>query len=150
MESDLFGAGRFADARALHLAPPPILSMAPLDGALRPIEEAGLERLRAKSIDLTHFLRSAIETEIPTLDFVTPREAARRGGHIALLHAAACEICEELRRNGVSADFRAPDMICLAPSPLYNSFVECWDAVQILRRVLELKAHAPPATQLVS
>ena len=127
-------------ATALQIGPPAILSLAPLDGALRALEEAGLGRVRAKSLDLTHFLRSAIEAEIPTFDFATPREAERRGGHLALVHVAAREICDALRRQGLSAGFRPPNLICLSPSPLFSSFVECWDAVQLLRRVVEQHA----------
>ena len=123
-------------AMKLQLGPPPILSLALLDGALRPLEEAGVERTHAKSLDLVHFLRAAIEGEIPSLRFATPREATRRGGHLAVIHPEAQRICQLLQANGVTADFREPDIICLAPAPLYNSFVECWDAVQILRRVL--------------
>jgi kynureninase len=124
-----------------------ILGMAALDGALRVLEEAGIERMRAKSLDLTHFLRRAIEGEIPSLRFASPREPERRGGSLAVLHAEAENICQRLRENGVTAGFRAPDIICLAPSPLYNSFVECWDAVQILRRVVETTPAARSQTQ---
>ena len=139
-------------AAALQLGPAPMLSLAPLDGALRMVEEAGLERLRAKSLHLTQFLRSAVESEIPGLRFITPRETERRGAHLALRHPAAREICAALRANGVSADFREPDIIALAPSPLYNSFTECWDAVQILRRIVDLPADAAlaGAEELVS
>lgn len=139
-------------AASLQISSSSILSLAPLGGALRLIEDAGLERLRAKSLDLTQFLRCAIEGEIPTLDIVTPKESARRGGHLALLHPAAREICEQLRLHGVSAGFRRPDLICLAPAPLHTSFVECWDAVQILRRIVESKVDAACASvpELVS
>jgi kynureninase len=124
-------------AAKLHLDAPPLLSTAALEGALRLVEDAGLERLREKSLDLTHFLRAAIEREIPQLVFATPRETQHRGAHLALLHPDAGAICERLRANGVTANFREPDILGLAPAPLYNSFVECWDAVQILRRVME-------------
>ena len=139
-------------AAALQLGPAPIFGLAPLDGALRSLEDAGLERLRAKSLDLTHFLRCALESEIPTLDCVTPRAAVRRGAHLVLVHPAAREICTALRAQGVSADFREPDLICFAPAPLYNSFVECWDAVQILRRIVDQQAELSLATtdELVS
>lgn len=131
-----------AGAAALQIGPPAILSLAPLDGALRSIEEAGLARVRAKSLDLTHFLRSAIEAEMPTFDFATPREPERRGGHLSLAHPAAREICEALRACGLSAGFSEPNLICLAPAPLVSNFMECWDAVQILRRVVDHHASA--------
>ena len=134
--------GSESAASVLRIGAPPLLSLAPLDGSLRLLEEAGPERLRSKSLDLTQFLRSTIEAQIPTLDLLTPREADQRGGHLALYHPAAEEICRELRRHGMSADHSEAWVISLAPSPLYNTFVECWDAVQILRRVLEAHAEA--------
>ncbi len=143
---------RLRGAAALQLGPAPILSLAPLDGALRPIEEAGLARIRAKSLDLTHFLRCAIEVEIPALQFVSPHAPECRGGHVVLQHDRAKEICRELRAHGLSAGQRGPDLLCLAPAPLCNSFVECWDAVQILRRILEQQTGAEfaAAGELVS
>lgn len=134
--------GAESAASVLRIGAPPLLSLAPLDGSLRLLEEADPERLRSKSLDLTQFLRCTIEAQIPTLDLLTPREGDHRGGHLALYHPAAEEICGELRRHGLSADHREASVISLAPSPLYNSFVECWDAVQILRRVLEAHAEA--------
>ena len=144
--------GAESAASVLRIGAPPLLSLAPLDGSLHLLEEAGPERLRSKSLDLTQFLRCTIEAQIPTLDLLTPRAADQRGGHLALYHPAAEEICRELRRHGVSADHYEPWVISLAPSPLYNSFVECWDAVQILRRVLEAQAEAacPEPRELVS
>jgi kynureninase len=132
------------DAASLQIGAPSILSLAPVEGALRLLEEAGLERVRAKSLDLTHFLRSAIEQEIPGLHFATAKESAQRGGHLALVHPNPRIIGDEARRNGLSIDFRSPDVISLAPAPLYNSFVECWDAAQILRRVVEAEASEQP------
>ena len=142
--SDDFQAGN--GATALQIGAPPILSMAPLDGSLRSIEEAGIDRIRAKSLSLTQFLRSAIESEIPTFAFATPKEPERRGGHMALLHPAASAICQLLRKNGMVADFHAPDIIRLAPVPLYISFLECWDAVQILRRIVDSKSYEQVAS----
>lgn len=139
-------SARKAGVGALRIGPCSILSLAPLAGTLRPLEEAGLARIRAKSLDLTQFLRIAIEGEIPGLEIVTPRESERRGGHLVLSHPGAREIRELLRGNGVSVAFREPDLICLAPTPLHNSFVECWDAVQILRRIVESKT-APPSSE---
>jgi kynureninase len=133
---------------------PPVLSMAPLEGALRAVEEAGLNRIRTKSLALTEFLREAIELELPNagFTFATPLEPERRGGHLALLHGAARGICQALRRSGVVPDFRPPDLIRLAPAPLYTSFTECWDAVQILKRIMSYRSYeqAPTVRELVT
>jgi kynureninase len=141
-------------AAALQIGTPPVLSMAPLEGALGAIEEAGLNRIRTKSLALTEFLREAIELELPNagFTFVTPLEPGRRGGHLALLHGAAGGVCQSLRRSGVVPDFRPPDLIRLAPAPLYTSFTECWDAIQILKRIMSYHSYeqTPAVRELVT
>jgi kynureninase len=135
-------------AAALQIGTPPVLSMAPLEGALGAVEEAGLNRIRTKSLALTEFLREAIEFELPNagFTFATPLEPECRGGHLALLHGAAGGICQALRRSGVVPDFRPPDLIRLAPAPLYTSFTECWDAVQILKRIMNYRSYEQAST----
>jgi len=124
-------------ASALQIGTPAVLSMAPIDGALIPIEAAGLERMRAKSLDMTEFLMAAIESELEGFGFQigTPRNPKRRGGHLSVVHENAQAMCLALRARGVIPDFRKPDVIRLAPSPLYNSFTDCWEAVQALKEI---------------
>ena len=130
-------------ASALQTGTPAVLSMAPIDGALKPIEEAGLDRMRTKSLAMTEFLMRAIETELGELGFTigTPREPERRGGHVSLQHEKAQPICLALRARGVIPDFRKPDIIRLAPSPLYNTFSECWRAVQHLKELVTTRSY---------
>lgn len=131
-------------ASALQIGTPPVLSMAPLDGALMPIEEAGLERMRAKSLAMTEFLMNIAETELAGSGFEigTPKEPERRGGHVSLLHKEAGHICQALRLRGVIPDFRKPDIVRLAPSPLFNSFADCWNAMQILKEIVTTRSYA--------
>ncbi len=130
-------------ASALQIGTPAVLSMAPVDGALRPIEEAGLERMRTKSLAMTEFLIGAIESELEEFGFTvgTPRDPARRGGHVSLRHEEAQPMCLALRARGVIPDFRKPDVIRLAPSPLYNTFSDCWEAVRMLREIAASRLH---------
>lgn len=130
-------------ASALQIGTPAVLSMAPIDGALLSIEEAGLERIRAKSVAMTEFIIAAADVELSDLGFRigTPRQAARRGGHISLRHREAQAISLALRARGVIPDFRKPDVIRFAPSPLYNSFTELWEAIQILKEIVMRGAH---------
>ncbi|MFL6595043.1 MAG: kynureninase [Chthoniobacterales bacterium] len=125
-------------ASALQIGTPAVLSMAPIEGALQPIEEAGLERIRKKSLGMTDFIMEVADAELSELGFTigTPREHTRRGGHVSLRHEEAQPISLALRARGVIPDFRKPDVVRLAPSPLYNTFAECWDAVQILREIV--------------
>ncbi len=80
------------DTGALQIGTPHLLSLAPLEGTLRIHHEAGMERLRAKSLALTAFLSELTEAELAPLGVgvATPRESERRGGHLALIHPEAC------------------------------------------------------------
>ena len=127
-------------AGALQIGTPPILALAPLAGTLAIHAEAGMENLRNKSLALTDFLREMCEAILFPYGFsiATPKEAHRRGGHIALVHSNASALCRALRQNGVVPDFRPPDIIRLAPIPLYNTFGDC---VETIQRLAEIVAH---------
>ncbi len=130
-------------ASALQIGTPAVLSMAPIEGALKSIEEAGLDRIRQKSLDMTDFIIAAVDAELAQFDFEigTPREPARRGGHVSLQHQDAQAMSLALRARGVIPDFRKPDVIRFAPAPLYNTFVECWEAVRILKEIAVTGAY---------
>lgn len=131
-------------ASALQIGTPAVLSMAPIDGALRTIEEAGLENIRAKSVAMTNFLIQAVESQQLTelgFEIATPREANRRGGHVSIQHEEAQSIALALRARGVVPDFRKPNLIRFAPSPLYNTFGELWTALEILRKIAATSSY---------
>jgi kynureninase len=130
-------------ASALQIGTPAVLSMAPLDGALTHFEEAGLDRIRAKSLAMTDFIMRTADAELAPFGFGigTPREPERRGGHVSLVHPKAQPMSLALRARGVVPDFRKPDVIRLAPSPLYNTFSELWDALQIIREIAESRSY---------
>ncbi len=130
-------------ASALQIGTPAVLSMAPIDGALLPIEEAGLKTIREKSIAMTDFIMRAIDAELAGLgfDIGTPRDPDRRGGHVSIRHAQAQPLCLALRARGVVPDFRKPDVIRLAPSPLYNTFTELWNSVEILKEITASRSY---------
>ena len=119
-----------------------VLSAAPLIGSLQIMDDAGIERVRAKSLALTDYLVALIEgTGITGIDFGceigTPSEHGRRGGHIAVEHEHAAAIARSLKARGVVPDFRPPNVIRLAPVPLYTSFIDVWHTVQHLREIIE-------------
>src|SRR5699024_7014310 len=130
-------------AGALQTGTPHLLSAAPLLGALSIFQEAGMEKIREKSLQLTDFMIQLIETELDAYSFInrTPREEAKRGGHIFLEHEEAARICKALKQHGVVPDFRAPNGIRFAPVALYNTFAEVWDAVQILKEIMEKETY---------
>jgi kynureninase len=142
-------------AAALHIGTPHILSLAPLLGSLDLIAEAGgVAALRAKSLAQTDFLIAQIDGDLAPFGFsvATPREAASRGGHVAIAHPDGWRVCQALRAAGVTPDFRQPDLIRLSPSPLYTSFTDCAEAVARLQQIMLTHAYEayPAAPALVT
>jgi kynureninase len=119
----------------------PVLATAPLRGSLDLIEEATLPRIRQKSLGLTSFLIECLDDQLPTgtdVRIVTPRDAARRGGHVAVQCPGRASALEgKLKQRGVVVDIRPPDLVRLTPAPLTTTYEELWKAVGILREVLE-------------
>lgn len=140
MEHEFVPAG---SAGAYQLGTPHVLSLAPLLGSLEIFAEVGIERVRAKSLEINRYLMDLIDAELDDRGFSvgTPREDGRRGGHIALQHEEAARICEALKENGVIPDFRAPNTIRLAPVALYTSYTEVWRTVQTLKRIANEKHY---------
>lgn len=115
---------------------PPILSMAPLLASLAIFAEAGMEALRARSERLTGYLLHLIDSqEDARLEVITPRAAAERGSQISLrARDGARDLVAALEAAGVVCDFREPDIIRVAPAPLYNGFHDVWRFVRALER----------------
>lgn len=124
-------------AGAYQIGTPNIFSMAPLLGSIEIFEEAGIERIREKSLRLTSALRTGLAEEVPELVDVTPRPDSKRGGHIALSHPEAARICKALKDKGVVPDFRAPNIIRLAPVALYTSFEDVNRTVVLLQAIMK-------------
>ena len=118
-----------------QISNPPILSMAPLRASLAIFDEAGgMEPLRAKSIKLTGYLQFLLEQAgSKRLAVITPRAAESRGCQLSILaHEHPKELFKKLQAAGVKCDFREPNVIRAAPTPLYNTFHEVWRFAKIL------------------
>ena len=120
---------------------PPILAMAPLRASLAIFDEAGgMEPLRKKSIKLTSYLQFLLESEPnghskQRYTAITPRSGSERGCQLSILaHQHPKELFNKLESSGVICDFREPNVIRVAPTPLYNTFHEVWRFVEILTR----------------
>jgi kynureninase len=113
---------------------PPILSTAPLAASLNLYEQIGIERFRARSLELTSALISLADEHLAPLGITiaTPRQAHRRGGHVSLRHPRAKSLCQRLISAGIVPDYRNPDLIRLAPTPLYNTEQDLRHAVTTL------------------
>ncbi|MEH7350844.1 kynureninase [Gottfriedia acidiceleris] len=130
-------------AGAYQIGTPHVLSCAPLIGSLEIFTEAGIDAIREKSLRINQFLMDCIEKELAEMGFFigSPREDARRGGHVSLEHEEAARICKSLKENGIIPDFRAPNIIRLAPVALYTSYVEVWEVVQTLKKIMTEKQY---------
>jgi kynureninase len=117
---------------------PPVLQLAALDGALETVCEAGIERLRAKSLQQTELALELFDAHLEPHGFrlASPRDPARRGGHLTFEHSNAPTLAALLFENHrVQVDYRVPDRIRFAPSPLYTSFADVHDGMMALARV---------------
>jgi kynureninase len=119
----------------------PVLSMAALSTSLRMFDEAGMHRLRHKSEALTGFLLEIVDAIADAYDgalrVITPRDPAARGAQLSLRMTGDAErFLRLLEERGVRADFRRPDVIRVAPAPLYNSFADVAAFGLILRDAL--------------
>jgi len=130
------------DAGAYQIGTPHVLSLAPVIGALELFEEAGIDRVRKKSLQLTNYLLALIQQELSEYGFTigSPTDDSR-GGHILLEHIEAARICKALKEDGVIPDFRAPNGVRLAPVALYNTFEDVWETVQKLKVIMDEKRY---------
>ncbi len=113
-----------------------ILPMAAHKAALDLIVEAGMDALRAKSLLLTGYLEFLIDAiEGKRYAIITPRDPAQRGCQLSIrIRGDARKLSEELKWVGVIADYRAPDVIRLAPVPMYNTFDDVYRVAHFLAR----------------
>ena len=121
-----------AGAEGWQLSNPPILALAPLRASMEVFSEAGMERLRAKSVSLTSYLEFLLGQEKnQKFSVITPREQQRRGAQLSIrLTGQGREICDRLAADGVIGDWREPDTYRVAPVPLYNSYSEVFKFVE--------------------
>ena len=129
---------QLAGAEGWQISNPPILQMAALRASLEIFEEAGMPELIAKSRKLTGFLESLIlEIGDDRISIVTPNKPEQRGCQLSIrVKGGDRSLHERLVANGVEADWREPDVIRVAPVPLYNSFMDVARFAEVLRAQL--------------
>ena len=126
-----------ATADAWAVSNPSILSMTPLVAALGVFDDVGMPAIRARSVRLTAYLEQLLvgEPGEASLRVVTPSDPEARGCQLSVSVAGVLpEIAQSLRaRHGVVCDVRPPDVVRLAPAPLFCTFHDCWRAARALR-----------------
>lgn len=123
---------------------PPVLSLLPVEAGVDILLEAGIERLRAKSVRQSEYLIGLFDQILAPLGFTlgTPRSPQQRGSHVSLRHPEGYRINRALiEEMAVIPDFREPDNIRLGIAPLYTQYEEIWETVMRLRAVVEERRY---------
>lgn len=123
---------------AWQLSNPPILSLAAIWASLKIFDEAGISNLRKKAVKLTGYLEYLLEElNDKRIAIITPRDPSQRGTQLSIqVKSAHKSLFEAITKAGVIADWREPDVIRVAPVPLYNSFEDVYEFVEILKGAL--------------
>jgi kynureninase len=127
-------------ASAWQVSNPSVLAAAPLIASLRIFMEAGIANLRTKSVALTDYLHELLRPLQPQVQILTPHASAERGCQLSLRITSGAargrRVFEALTSRGVVVDWRSPDIIRVAPVPLYNRFEDAWLFARALGEVL--------------
>jgi kynureninase len=125
-------------AEAWQLSNPPIMAMAPLLASLEIFHEAGMDNLVAKSFLIINYIEELILSELnDRIRIITPPNTNDRGCQLSLsLLNPIPNIMDKLHDVGIIADWREPDVIRIAPVPLYNTFADCFEFVKRLKNIL--------------
>ena len=126
-------------AEGWQLSNPPVLAMAPLRASLALFEQAGMPALRRKSEQLTALLEALIHARVPqVLQVLTPADPQQRGSQLSLRvaggRAQGRALFEYLQSVGVLGDWREPDVIRIAPTPLYNRYADLHHFIEEVER----------------
>jgi kynureninase len=129
-----------AGAAGWAVSNPSIFASAPLLASLALFQEAGVERLREKSLELTGYFEYLLDRLTPDVQLITPRDPSARGCQLSFRISGAgrgAQVFHWLTENGVACDWREPDVIRAAPVPLYNSFEDVFRFCEKLGEALK-------------
>ncbi len=117
---------------------PPVLALTAVAAGLDLVIEAGIDAIRHKSVALTEYAIALIDEWLAPLgcSVGSPRDARRRGSHVALVHPGARALTRRMIDDGVIPDFRTPDVIRLGLSPLTTRFTDVYDGLDRVRQLL--------------
>jgi kynureninase len=115
----------------------PLLGMVPLQASFDLFAAAGMPALRARSVALTAWLEELLEARLAgRIEILTPRDPEARGAQLSVrlcgARGSGRALFDRLLAGGLTCDWREPDVIRLAPAPMYNSYEDCWRAVELI------------------
>ncbi len=119
-------------AEGWQLSNPSIISMSVLRASMNIFHEAGMDRLRAKSLSLTGYMEFLLKNKKSNgFSIVTPENQERRGAQLSIrIPQGGRELCGRLKAEGIVGDWREPDTFRVAPVPLYNSYRDVFRFVE--------------------
>jgi len=123
-------------AEGWQISNAPVIGMAPLLAAMEIFDEAGMTAIRLKSEKLTGFLEHLIAVNLPAVSIITPTNPIERGCQLSLVVPGGENTFEKISKKGVVCDWRKPDVIRVAPHPLFNRYTEVYDFVNLLEQSL--------------
>ncbi|MFQ5629674.1 MAG: kynureninase, partial [bacterium] len=125
-------------AEGWQISNPPIIQMAALRAAMDIFDEVGMAKLRAKSVRLTGYLEYLINRiKNNNIAIITPQNEEERGAQLSLrIDQNGKSVFDKLISRGVVCDWREPNVIRLAPAPLYNTFMDVYRFAEILREAV--------------
>ena len=125
-------------AEGWQLSNPPILALAAMRASLDIFDEVGMEKLNQKTVLLTGYLEFLLDNiQNESIRIITPRDKKQRGCQLSIqVKNADKTLFDQITNDGVIADWREPDVIRVAPIPLYNSFMDVYKFVEILKNNL--------------
>ena len=126
---------------AWQLSNPPILSLAAIRASLDTVKQAGgIAELRKKSIQLTNYMRDCLEQQLQDkVDIITPKSNKHSGAQLSIIVRGDVDgksVFDSIEEKGVTCDFRHPNVIRVAPVPLYNSYTDAFEFVRLLKEAL--------------
>ena len=120
-------------AEGWQISNAPVMGMAPLLASMEIFDEVGMAAIRLKSEKLTGFLEYLITENLPAVTIITPANPAERGCQLSLVAPGGNNTFNKLSKKGVVCDWRKPDVIRVAPHPLFNCYTEVYDFVELLK-----------------
>jgi len=132
----------YRGAAAWQVSNHPLLGMVPLQASFSLFAGVGVPALRARSIELTAWLEQLLDTRLgERIEILTPRDRDARGAQLSVRlrgrPGGGRALFDRLLAGGLTCDWREPDVIRLAPAPLYNSYEDCWKGVDQVERALD-------------
>lgn len=129
-----------ADIRRAHSGTQSILAMAALEVGVDIYSGIDLEYVRSKSQKLGKLFIELIKQKCQGICIGSPENDEERGSHVAIRHDEGYAVSRALIERGVIVDFRAPDTIRFGFAPLYNSYMDAWNAVETLEQIIRTRA----------